>query len=453
MSAFAEARAAMRDDPNLQEEATELLGSQGKRARTETACQWPAPLAPEAWYGLPGEIVRTIEPHSEADPAALLIQLLVAFGNLVGRGPHFLTEQTEQRTNLFTVVVGRTAKARKGTSWGQIRALLLNVDPDCERRIHGGAGSGEGIIWGVRDPILKGEKLDDERVSDKRMVLVESEFAQILAVVERTGSTIAEVLKRAWDGEPLQILTKNSPVRSTGAHVSMIGHITEAELVRRLDHTEIANGFANRIIFCCAKRSKELPEGGSLDWQQHPDLVDKLRAVIESAKNIDLMKRDPEARELWRQRYHDLSEGQPGLLGAVTHRGEAQVVRLSMLYALLDRTSVISREHLEAALAVWKYSEDSCRHIFGDSLGDPTADEILRALRATPEGLTRTDIRNLFSRHGQKNDIVRALGNLLREGRAEFVPEPTGGRDAERWFLRRPNTTQNVFALPAPLGA
>jgi hypothetical protein len=101
---------------------------------------------------------------------------------------------------------------------------------------------------------------------------------------------------------------------------------------------------------------------------------------------------------------------------------------------------VISREHLAAALAVWKYAEDSCRHIFGDSLGDPVADVILRALRATPEGLSRTQIRDLFSRHLQ-NEISRALETFLKEGYAEFVLEETGGRPTERWFLKRSKTT------------
>ncbi|MEE8114639.1 MAG: hypothetical protein V3T23_09820, partial [Nitrososphaerales archaeon] len=35
---------------------------------------WPQPLSKDAFHGLTGEIVRTIEPHTEADPAALMIQ-------------------------------------------------------------------------------------------------------------------------------------------------------------------------------------------------------------------------------------------------------------------------------------------------------------------------------------------------------------------------------------------
>lgn len=113
---------------------------------------WPEPLAPEAFHGLAGEIVRTIEPHSEADPAAILIQLLVAFGNAVDRGPHFKAEADRHNTNMFTILVGNTSKGRKGTAWGHVRSLFEQLDSEwAGRRIHGGLTSGEGLIWSVRD--------------------------------------------------------------------------------------------------------------------------------------------------------------------------------------------------------------------------------------------------------------------------------------------------------------
>ena len=44
---------------------------------------WPDRPGSEAFRGLAGEIVSMIEPHSEADPVALLSQLLVGFGRLL----------------------------------------------------------------------------------------------------------------------------------------------------------------------------------------------------------------------------------------------------------------------------------------------------------------------------------------------------------------------------------
>jgi hypothetical protein len=417
------------------------------------ASSWPEPLADEAFYGLAGEIVRAIEPHSEADPAALLLQLLATFGNVIGNGPFFVVEQHRHHANLFVLIVGITSKSRKGTSWSRIAALVDGVDPIwVSNRVHGGIGSGEGIIWSVRDPILKGEKLLDEGSSDKRLMILETEFALVLAVIKREGSTVSEILRRAWDGTPLQTLTKNSPTRATGAHVSLVGHITREELLRHLDATEVANGFINRFILCCVRRSKALPEGGIVSDDELRPLIERLRGAVSFAHDVGEMRRDQPATALWREVYPQLSEGKPGLLGAVISRAEAQVLRLSMVYALLDCSAVIRREHLLAALAVWDYAESSARYIFGDALGDPVADEIVRALRAKPEGLTRSEIRDLFGRNRSSGEISRALGVLLRSGLADYHSEQSGGRPVERWFVRRPPYDLNDLNDKSRLG-
>ena len=103
------------------------LDSRPFSAFSAYSATWPQPLAQEAFYGLAGDIVHTIEPHTEADPAALMIQLLTTFGNVVGRKAHFMVEATPHHLNLFAVVVGDTAKSRKGTSWGHIRSFFEPV--------------------------------------------------------------------------------------------------------------------------------------------------------------------------------------------------------------------------------------------------------------------------------------------------------------------------------------
>jgi hypothetical protein len=128
------------------------------------AVEWPRPLSKEAYHGLLGEIVATIEPHTEADEAAILLQILVAYGNVLNRRPHFRVEADIHALNLYVVLVGQTAKGRKGTSWGRVRQLFKMADPDwSSQRIHGGLSSGEGLIWHVRDPIYKEEPIRDKR--------------------------------------------------------------------------------------------------------------------------------------------------------------------------------------------------------------------------------------------------------------------------------------------------
>jgi hypothetical protein len=109
-------------------------------------------------------------------------------------------------------------------------------------------------------------------------------------------------------------------------------------------------------------------------------------------------------------------------------------VRLAMLYALLDQKTQIDIPHLMAALALWEYAEASARHVFGPSLGDPVADEILRAVRdAGQDGMTRTQIRDLFKRHGSAERIGSALALLERRRLVRRRSQETGGRPTEIW--------------------
>jgi hypothetical protein len=171
------------------------------------------------------------------------------------------------------VLVGRTSKARKGTSWGRIRGLFEQAASDWERgRIVSGLSSGEGLIWAVRDPIktlvtdkksgVQNEIETDAGVDDKRLLVLESGFASPLRHFERSGNTLSSTLRAFWDNGKVSSLTKNSPAKTTGAMVTVIGHITVDELRRYLTRTEMGNGLANRFLFACVRRSKELPFGG-----------------------------------------------------------------------------------------------------------------------------------------------------------------------------------------------
>ena len=122
------------------------------------------------------------------------------------------------------------------------------------------------------------------------------------------------------------------------------------------------------------------------------------------------------------------------MLGAVTGRAEAQCIRLALLYALLDEAPQIGARHLRAALALWKYCEDSARFIFGTALGDSIADEILLSLRsAGSAGLSRTAIRDLFKRHEKSERIGTALDSLASKHLVAREVINTGGRPVEIW--------------------
>jgi hypothetical protein len=331
---------------------------------------WPR-LDPAALYGLPGDVVRAIAPHSEADPVAILTQYLVAAGNAIGRGPYYGVEGDRHGANLYAVLVGETAKARKGTSWGRVRQIMAAADPTwAAGRVHTGLSSGEGVIWAVRDPIMGTERTG--KGASAQSVIVELDPGvpdkRLMIVARRDGNILSRVLRDGWDRGDLATLTKSSPARATGAHVSLIGHITADELHAELDRIAIANGFANRMLWLCVRRAQVLPFGGALDDETIADLGRRTAAAIEAARQRDRVPLTAEAREAWRRVYPELSRGRPGLLGALTARAEAQTVRLALVYALLEGRGEIGLDHLRGALAVWEYADASVLYVWGDAL-------------------------------------------------------------------------------------
>jgi hypothetical protein len=428
-----------------------LIAARREAEMQEPRKEWPEPLSPEAFHGLAGDLVRQIEPQTEADEAAVLLQILVSFGALVGRGPHVRVEGDEHHGNLFALIVGDTAKARKGTSWGRVKEIFSKVVPAMGEssfssgwpKVVDGLSSGEGLKWAVRDRIVKMEAdgatitevETDPGVPDKRILVMESEFAQVLRQCSRAGNTLSSTIRSAWDTGNLQTLTKHDPVVATGAHISIIGHITGDELRAELTQTDSANGFANRFLFMCARRSKLLPFGGE---PMAPGLissfVSRIALAAAKARNLGPLEMDPSARQIWSAVYEQLSQGNGGLFGAVTARAEAQCLRLALLYALIDGANVIMSPHILAALAVWKRAETSAKYIFGSTIGDPRADEILHALRkAGPAGLTRTQVSSLFGRNLDSGRIGVALELLKTRGMSKCELRPTKGAPMEVW--------------------
>ena len=423
---------------------------------------WPKPMAEEAFRGLAGRFVAAVEPASEADPVALLVQFLIMFGSVIGRSVYATVEADRHYTNEFGAFVGKSGKARKGTSAGQTRAPLAVADPQWDdERVVSGLSSGEGVIWNVRDPVEKEEKVAgargeapryekvvvDSGVEDKRLMVLESEFATILKQQERQGNTLSPILRQAWESGNIRTLTKNSPAQATGAHISIVGHITCEELRRYLNATESANGFGNRFMWFAVTRSKLLPDGGRPDPVAMKKIAEELSEVIKFAREGHELNRDAEARDFWREIYPKLSADRPGLAGSLTGRAEAHTLRLSLIYAALDRSPVVKKEHLLAALAVWDYSERSVLYVFGDSTGNPLADGILALLRRAPGGMTRTEVREMSGKNLPADRIAQALGVLLEAGRARFVrSNETGGRPAETWFATSSTCTNTEKA-------
>lgn len=373
-------------------------------------------LAKEARYGIVGRFLDLFEPHTEADPAAMLLQFLAGFGTAVGRGPYFkVTGGGRQRMNLYVMVVGKTSTGRKGTSLepviGESWGVLEKADPDL--RTANGLSSGEGLISAVRDST---ESLAS--VDDKRLLVIEPEFASVFARMRREGNSLSAVIREGWDGKVLRTMTKGEPLCSTGAHLSIIGNITPKELsVCFKGSVEVTNGFGNRFLWCFSERRKSLPIADSIDARFVSSFSSSLSDLIHWASEQTVLGWTALAEPAWLAIYERLSDGPGGALEELAARGTSQVIRLASIYALLDRTTEVDVCHLTAALAVWRYTLESCARVFeADGTGDPLTDKVLTALRKSARVLTTTELHNALGNNVSGDKLKQCLALLLSRG-------------------------------------
>jgi hypothetical protein len=388
------AASAARGRKNAEEDA---VRAHSNATTSNTAPRSAPQLGPAALYGILGDIVTTIRPHTEACDAALLFTALVQVGNYLGRGPHVMVESDRHGCALFAVLVGESARARKGTGAGRIEALMRHVDPLDQWRdecVTSGFGSGEALI----------DRLDNTTRTDPRLFIDEREMAALLTVASRDGSIYSSVLRNLWDGQPLRnkVKGKANKLLATDHHGSVLGHVTGTELGRLLTSTEQSNGFANRFLWVYTYRARRLPHGGALDAATLSRLGKRLAAVVRSAQNFGQVTMTEPAKRRWEVIYDEIADQElPGIAAALTNRAEAQTLRLALLYAALDASPRIDVAQLEAGWAAWRYCQASVLHIWRDATGDLDLDRLVTALRAiAPAGMTTTEAHEtVFAKH------------------------------------------------------
>jgi DnaB helicase-like protein/uncharacterized protein DUF3987 len=378
----------------------------------------PEPMGAAAYRGVLGEIVQRIRSQTEAAPEAILGQLLVAIGNLLGRRPRWVANEVPHRCNLNLCLVGPTGAGRKGTSWGVTESLLAQCDPAfASNPPIGGMTSGEGLI-------------EHAMLTDGRVLWLEDEFGRFMANCEREKNTLGHVVRQAFDGRPLCVPSRKDKLYLPNPHISIIGHITYQEFADRVTQQNIDNGLFNRFLFLHTYRTCELPEGGDLSGVRDAlsPLIGEIMRAVEFARTDKALDRayrhDADARKMWAPLYHDLTVTLPGRYGSATQRRAPIVRRLSLIYAVLDQDWEIRAEHLEAAMAFYAYCDATARRIFGDVRKDKKLARLIELLDGAPNGLTRSQInRKLGGGHLTPAELDRLL--FAAEQTGNYILEET----------------------------
>ena len=384
---------------------------------TETADDWPT-LSDDALCGWIGDFVRLATDHSEADPAAVLVTLLCRFAAEVGSAPYVNVGDARHRARTNGIVVGDSSKSRKGTSGKPVERLFYSI-PSGARCTPGPLSSGEGLIYAVRDEVKEFDKklgeyvTTDPGVTDKRLFVLDEEFAAALNCTRREGNTLSAIIRGFYDDGNAEPLTKSTRIKATGAHVSLISHITKTELISLLNQVQMSNGFGNRFLWILARRQRLIALPAPMPDRELESIREIVVSRLNHAHNMQAVSMSNSATKLWIEAYPGLTMDYEGVAGSVVNRTEAHAIRLALIYALCNGHRQIEVPDLLAAFAVVDYSRKSAFKIFGGAAGDKRKAQILDALRESPQGMSITEISVLvFNRHVKSDDLQRMLNEM-----------------------------------------
>jgi len=387
----------------------------------------------EIMYGLAGDIVRKAAVYCEAHPAGMYLDLLVSFGNLVGRGPYFTVNSTRHHANEFMVRVGDSSISRKGTGRDAVNAVLKLIDPDWyKERVMSGFGSAESIINELRDDSrqqVRNKKKDNifesvlvPGVRDKRLMIREPELASIFQLAGKTESRADIVLRDGWDSAPLhnRVKGKTDGLSNSNAcqfpHMSISADTTRHELIQKMPKGADQNGFGNRFLYCYVRRVKLCPSGGpNIDWS--PELQ-KLHDALVFGRDLEYVPMQKSANAVWNRMYTQIEQENASMnpfAASMSARGPAHVRRLALILCLLDNHDCIETKHLHAAKSIWDYCQDSARYIFGDLTLDQQ--RILEWIGKNGP-TTISGIREGMFKRNRKAEWIRAQVNgLIQAGK------------------------------------
>ncbi|SOD42221.1 toprim domain-containing protein [Nitrosovibrio sp. Nv4] len=425
---------------------------------TEDSGPLAPPNMPDAGFPpLMRDIVEAACDSSEAHPVAVAANELAYFSAMIGRGIYQRIGDVVIHCRPFPLIVGKSGKARKGTSESTVRKIFKRADAIlCKRRgvkeglrCHtGGLSTGEGIAWAIRDPVEPDEKNrgSDPGVTDKRLLAIESEFDNVLSQLRRDSNTLSAAIRNLFDGRDLEPLTKTSPTRATRPHVCILGHITGHELREKATANDVANGLLNRFLMLYVSRPKLValprptPEARIEELAQQ--VADAIMAVTEGKLWADNMYEstfsDP-ARDLWVEHYPAITRDREGKAGSLLARSEMYARMLAMAFAAMDGRLIIEPKDLRAAFAWVEYWSSSVSYIFncGDDDGalDPEAAKVFEIIKVEP-GITLSELQQRWNNKSTKK-VTNALKVLLdlAPPLIEERKRETAGRPARTYFV------------------
>lgn len=417
---------------------------------------------PVCLYGLVGDVARAGSEGTEANPYAIAANFMAYLSCAIGRGPYLPIGNTWHHARLYILHIGRSGRGRKGDAVSLVNRLdtaLRQLRETAAPPIHrGGLSSREGLVSLFHDGYKNG-KLEVPAIQDKRLWVVESEFANVLHQGRREGNTLSAALRDCWDGVSLKPATKSNRLYASHPHLCLSGAISPSELLSLMRARELTNGFANRFLMIWAERERIVPFPQATPQDAVDALAARVLSVLEFVQAERVNERDhlpvtltAQAQSIYSQLYRgeliDDSAGEH--VTAVLERRAPMLLRLAMIFALCDLQTRIDVQHILAAMGWIRHGVESAKFVFlkatdaADTIRTNAAvKKIVEFLRLKGQSTRWQITSECFQGHASKAIIDAAIERLLLAS----PPQITVRTQPRARGARGPQT--NIYTLSA----
>jgi putative DNA primase/helicase len=387
---------------------------------------------------------------AETNPIAIASNFIAYLSCAIGRVPYLAVGNTSHHPRLFFLHVGRSGRGRKGDAVSLVsridevvRAHGRGLAPQVHR---GGLSSREGLAALIHDGYRLGQQ-EVPTIEDKRLWVIESEFANVLQQSRRGGNTLSAALRDCWDGVDLKPATKTNRVQASEPHVCMSGAISPVELLAMVQRRDLLNGFVNRFLLIWGERTKieAFPRRAPQERvdalaSEVVEVLDFIRSQTVDQRKAVPMTLDENARKSYAQLYQaELNQDfGSALIDSLLERRAPMLLRLAMVFALTDRRWSIEARHVEAAMAWIRYATDSVNFVFSaEPEGPPqhkirwAAGRIADFLASRGSASRRDLVVDCFGRHQSAELVDAAIAHLIEDApvkvQIEVRPRSRGG--------------------------
>lgn len=401
-------------------------------------------ISNEAYIGPLGKFIFDLSNYVEPCKESLLIQSLVVLGNLLNKKFYISISGNKLNTNLFAIILGKTSKARKGTSKRIVETIFRDIWGDeLRNRTKRGLSSGEGLIHSLRDPAYgvkenkNGEQITvliDQGIENKNAIYYEEEFSRVLKSSKRDTNNITEVIREAYDSGNLSVLTRNNPLTATNTNVSIIAQSTIEEFKNILKNVDCDNGFYNRFIFCKASRANVIPHTISpieIDaYHEFKIKMLKVKSFIELTNELE-MEYSKDAMKLWEKYYLETAYSDE-INGNIKGRSEDQLQKVAMIYAISECSETIETRHLLASKAILDYCHQTIDYVFSSNKSEDLRDyKVLKYLKNNYKVSRSKIFKDVFKNKIKGFEMDQIRDRLLEK---QFI-DITQNENTEIWSI------------------